>query len=130
MATTATRRRRTWRRPGGGRTSQTGFLYRVYCAQAQEGRDQGEGGAQGAQQDRARPHGLQDPGLHLPRVKIRSKIQACDVTQNVVFYPKFGAICRPEFDGNPTIVEVNIYVRSMGQVDEAKSLFTLDIYFR
>ena len=39
-------------------------------------------------------------------------------------------LCRPEFDGNPTIVEVNIYVRSMGQVDEAKSLFTLDIYFR
>ena len=28
------------------------------------------------------------------------------------------------------IVDVNIYVRSMGQVDEAKSLFTLDIYFR
>ena len=52
------------------------------------------------------------------------------VTKNVVLYPKFGAIYRPEFDGNPTIVEVNIYVRSMGQVDEAKSLFTLDIYFR
>ena len=46
------------------------------------------------------------------------------------YFNKLGQTFRPEFDGNPTIVDVNIYVRSMGQIDEAKSLFTLDIYFR
>lgn len=33
-------------------------------------------------------------------------------------------------EGDPTIVDVNMYVRSMGQIDEAKSIFSLDIYFR
>ena len=37
---------------------------------------------------------------------------------------------RPDVEGDATVVDVNIYVRSMGQVDESKSLFTLDIYFR
>ena len=38
--------------------------------------------------------------------------------------------CRPDNDGRPTVVDVNIFIRSMGPVLEAKSIFTLDIYFR
>ena len=52
----------------------------------------------------------------------------CQLYWNVVFIPL--SLFRPDFEGDPTIVDVNIYVRSMGQVDEAKSIFSLDIYFR
>ena len=38
--------------------------------------------------------------------------------------------CRPDNDGQPTVVDVNIFIRSMGPVLESKSIFTLDIYFR
>ena len=40
-------------------------LYSVQT-QGQEGRGQGEGGAEGAQQDPSRHDCIQDPGLHLP----------------------------------------------------------------
>ena len=55
-----------------------------------------------------------------------------NVEMNVVFIMNLNVItsCRPDVEGDATIVDVNIYVRSMGQVDESKSLFTLDIYFR
>lgn len=71
--------RRLLRRGGGGHGghAKVGNLFCVHYTlftfsfvQVQEGRGQGEGGAQGTQQDPARPHRLQDPGLHLPRVKI------------------------------------------------------------
>ena len=42
----------------------------------------------------------------------------------------FSLFGRPDVEGPPTEVEVNLYVRSMGPVDEGKNIFTLDIYFR
>ena len=37
---------------------------------------------------------------------------------------------RPGFGGSPTNIEVNIFIRSMGPVDESFQKFTFDCYFR
>ena len=59
--------------------------------QAQEGRGQGEGGAEGAQQDPSRHDCIQDPGLHLPWVKIWPEIQACGWEYRI--YSKLNSAC-------------------------------------
>ena len=43
---------------------------------------------------------------------------------------RYDAKIRPDYDGPPTEVEVNLAIRSMGPVDESKQIFTLDCYFR
>ena len=37
---------------------------------------------------------------------------------------------RPSFGGAPTEIKVNIFIRSMGPVDEGLQKFTFDCYFR
>ena len=37
---------------------------------------------------------------------------------------------RPNFGGAPTDIKVNIFIRSMGPVDEGLQKFTFDCYFR
>ena len=37
---------------------------------------------------------------------------------------------RPDFGGPPTVVDVNMVIRSMGPVDEQRQMYTLDVYFR
>ena len=37
---------------------------------------------------------------------------------------------RPSFGGDPTEIKVNIFIRSMGPIDESLQKFTFDCYFR
>lgn len=37
---------------------------------------------------------------------------------------------RPNFGGDPTEIKVNIFIRSMGPIDEGLQKFTFDCYFR
>ena len=43
---------------------------------------------------------------------------------------RYNAKIRPNYDGPPTVIVVNLAIRSMGPVDESKNIFTIDCYFR
>ena len=43
---------------------------------------------------------------------------------------RYNAKIRPNYNGPPTEIIVNLAIRSMGPVDESKNIFTLDCYFR
>ena len=43
---------------------------------------------------------------------------------------RYDAKIRPNYDGPPTVIMVNLAIRSMGPVDESRNIFTLDCYFR
>ena len=43
---------------------------------------------------------------------------------------RYDAKIRPDYDGPPTNIVVNLAIRSMGPVDESRNIFTLDCYFR